>query len=229
MADLSKGLIMCMECSEVKYNCLFKNNPNSKETCKICENIISYPTSLSLYGFINIKDLETCVTCTKPLLHVYHNGYFASYSLPGIHALIGAGDKSYSCDQIRVSSESKKGFKVFCDSCVMDFNRTHCGQEKCRICEWVKATPMPYFTNVDSSKVYNICHACKRFVEFKYTFPNENMTYTDFNIDNVHFIIKYKRYDVCKITSTNHVCYGDNTKTVRTVAIAKCTGPVYKR
>jgi hypothetical protein len=226
--------VICADPLEGRFNCnenvqkcvcdpVLKNAVPC-DCCKICKDVISYPTTLSICQLINTRDLSLCKRCDQPLLHVHRDGNLACFSLPFLHFRlqnptdVGTGKP---VERVLISNKNRRGFNNFCDSCVIDFTRTYCGLEKCRICEQTKAIPKPYFSYIDRFKTYYICYKCKRFIEFKYTFPNEDMTYTDFDLDNMHYIIGYRRYDVCKITSTRDIPYGENVKTVKTVAIAR--------
>lgn len=204
---------VCRECREVyaRYDCqkdvkectCFSGDEKCN-CCKTCKYTISYPTVRSPVIIIDEMDLQFCSRCERLLTHVYKDGDVAGFSLTKLHKKVDL--EPTSMDLLNIFSVDKRGYTTFCDDCVMGFEITNCSyRPRCQICKDVVARELKTFQFYDYHKRYNVCFSCKRFIEYIYTFPkntikSEPLEYKDFDIDNLHYVIKFKKYDICTIT-----------------------------
>lgn len=233
------------DCQETVNSCDCITDHTKCNCCKICKYSISYGTNKSPILTIDESDLTYCSRCNSLLTHVYKDGELSSLSLTNLHKKLNF--EPVSMDVLHISSKDKRGYTVFCDDCVLGFDMiSNCSRKPCcEICKDVSAITLNKFQFIDYNKIYNVCFLCKRFVEYIYKFPrnpphSEGLEYKDFDIDNLHYIIKYKKYDICTITRRPNSSRSFNDAEVAlyssvlhqfktTVVIARNDGPLRVR
>ena len=192
---------LCNECSNKRYNCdssvtecVCDNGECS--CCKICKNIKSYPTKIGVGLQMDEEDVTYCSQCNMMLTHVFMDGREASFSLTKIHKKLN--NEPVLFDKVFITTKTKTGLLLFCDNCAIG-NVTNCGFQNCKICQHMLAIPMKEFNFTEYHKYYNMCFICKRFIDNQYM--RNEITYNDFNMDDLHYVLKRGNYELCTVTS----------------------------
>src|SRR5579859_1274845 len=112
--------LFCTDPLEGRFNCNVKvekcvcdpilKNAVPCDCCKICKEIISYPTTMSICQLMDTQDLTRCKKCDHPLLHVHRDGNLACFSMQSIHTKLRDPNAFVKMDRVNIFTTNRRGF-----------------------------------------------------------------------------------------------------------------------